>query len=81
MNGKYDKIAFVIDVRVGEMINQLLDTLQILKENGYDHRLLFLDASDETLVKRYKETRRIHPVASDRGFWRASAGSGRCWRS
>ena len=68
VNGKYDKIAFVIDVRVGEMINQLLDTLQILKENGYDHRLLFLDASDETLVKRYKETRRIHPVASDTGL-------------
>ncbi|HIU48973.1 MAG TPA: RNase adapter RapZ [Candidatus Avimonoglobus intestinipullorum] len=68
VNGKYDKIAFVIDVRVGEMINQLLDTLQILKENGYDHRLLFLDASDETLVKRYKETRRIHPVASDKGL-------------
>ncbi len=68
INGKYDKIAFVIDSRVGEMIGDLLNNLKILKENGYDCRLLFIDASDEVLVKRYKETRRTHPMPSKLGL-------------
>lgn len=68
INGKYDKVAFVIDSRVGEMISELLNNLKILKENGYDCRLLFIDASDEVLVKRYKETRRIHPVSGKSGL-------------
>ncbi len=68
VNIKYEKVAFVIDVRVGEMINQLLDNLKILKENGYNYTLLFMEARDEVLVKRYKETRRTHPVTSDMGL-------------
>ncbi len=68
INGKYDKVAFVIDSRVGEMINELLDNLKILKENGYDYKLLFVTARDEVLVKRYKETRRTHPIASSGGL-------------
>ncbi len=68
INGKYDKVAFVIDSRVGEMIGELLDNLKILKENGYDYKLLFIDASDEVLVKRYKETRRTHPISSSLGL-------------
>lgn len=68
INGKYDKVAFVIDSRVGEMIGDLLNNLKILKENGYDCRLLFIDASDEVLVKRYKETRRIHPMSGKSGL-------------
>lgn len=68
INEKYDKIAFVIDSRVGEMIGDLLNNIKILKENGYDCRLLFIDASDEVLVKRYKETRRTHPMPSKLGL-------------
>lgn len=68
VNGKYDKVAFVIDSRVGDMISELLDNLTILKENGYEYKLLFVTASDEVLVKRYKETRRVHPIASDKGL-------------
>ncbi|MBO5060833.1 MAG: RNase adapter RapZ [Clostridia bacterium] len=68
INGKYDKVAFVIDSRVGEMIGELLDNLKILKENGYDYKLIFVTARDEVLVKRYKETRRIHPIASKKGL-------------
>ncbi len=68
INGKYDKVAFVIDSRVGEMIGDLLDNLKILKENGYDYKLIFVTARDEVLVKRYKETRRIHPIASSKGL-------------
>lgn len=68
INGKYEKVAFAIDSRVGDMIGDLLDNLKILKENGYDYKLVFVDASDEVLVKRYKETRRHHPIASELGL-------------
>lgn len=68
INIKYEKVAFVVDIRVGDMINELLDNLRILKENGYNYTLLFMEASDEVLVKRYKETRRTHPLASDKGL-------------
>ena len=67
-NVKYEKVAFVIDIRVGEMINQLLDNLKKLKASGYKYTLMFMDARDEILVKRYQETRRTHPVASEKGL-------------
>ena len=69
INGKYDKVAFVIDSRVGDMLNELLDNLKILKEKGHQCKLLFITARDEVLVKRYKETRRTHPIASEGGLW------------
>lgn len=68
IHGKYDKVAFVIDSRVGEMIGDLLDNLKILKDNGYDNKLVFVTARDEVLVKRYKETRRLHPIQSSKGL-------------
>ncbi len=68
INGKYDKVAFVIDSRVGEMIDDLLDNLRILRENNYDCKMLFVTARDEVLVKRYKETRRTHPISSSLGL-------------
>ncbi|MCR4692500.1 MAG: RNase adapter RapZ [Firmicutes bacterium] len=68
IHGKYEYVAFAIDSRVGDMISELLDNLKILKENGYEYRLLFVDARDEVLVKRYKETRRHHPISSDLGL-------------
>ena len=68
INGKYENVAFSIDSRVGDMIGELLDNLKILKENGYEYKLIFVDARDEVLVKRYKETRRHHPISSDLGL-------------
>ncbi len=62
VNGKFNNVALVVDIRVGDMINELLEQIKILKKGGYDCRLLYLDADDETLVKRYKETRRQHPL-------------------
>lgn len=67
-NGKFENVAFVVDVRVGDMINELVGQIGVLKEMGYDVRILFLNADDETLVKRYKETRRAHPVSSSEGL-------------
>lgn len=64
-NGKIDKVAMVIDIRGGDMFNELYNELNALKAAGYNYEVLFLDARDETLVKRYKETRRMHPLARD----------------
>lgn len=68
VNGKFEKVAFVVDIRVGEMFRELLDELKTLRDNGYEYTLLFLDADDKTLVKRYKESRRTHPIDSSKGL-------------
>ncbi len=60
--GKIERIAIVTDIRGGEMFFQLADNIKELKERGMDVKILFLDANDEVLVKRYKETRRKHPL-------------------
>ncbi len=67
-SGKFDKIAFVIDARVGDMINQLIDDIKKLRDGGYDCKLVFIDADNEVLVKRYKETRKAHPIHSKLGL-------------
>ena len=67
-NGKFSNVALVIDVRVGEMISELATQVQELKLKGYDVRVLFLTADDATLVKRYKETRRSHPIYNSNGL-------------
>lgn len=60
--GKIDKVAIVTDIRGGELFLQLDEGLKFLDENNYDYSIMFLDASDDVLIKRYKETRRRHPL-------------------
>ena len=67
-SGKFDKIALVIDARVGDMINELIDNIKMLRDGGYDCKLIFIDADDEVLVKRYKEARKAHPIHSKLGL-------------
>lgn len=64
---KHSKVAVVADIRVGDMINELLGQVAELKKE-YKARLIFLDCDDNTLVKRYKETRRTHPLNDDTGL-------------
>jgi len=66
--GKFNNVALVIDVRVGEMIGELAMQINDLKLKGYDVRVVFLTADDATLVKRYKETRRSHPIYNPNGL-------------
>lgn len=61
---KLEKVALVTDLRGGEMFKQIFDALGKLEKSKYEFELLFLEASDEVLVKRYKETRRRHPLLS-----------------
>ena len=61
-NGQMKKVAIVTDIRGGELFLELDEGLNYLKENNMDTSILFLDSSDEVLIKRYKETRRKHPL-------------------
>lgn len=63
--GKMEKIAMVIDIRGGELFNDLVPGLNGLKEAGIPYEILFLEASDNVLIKRYKESRRMHPLAPE----------------
>ena len=63
-SGRYDRVALVYDVRAGEPFDLLIETLERMKVRGVNCRMLFLEASTTTIINRYKETRRIHPLAS-----------------
>ncbi|MCI9482002.1 MAG: RNase adapter RapZ [Oscillibacter sp.] len=60
-NGRYGRVALVYDVRTADTFTELFEVLDTLKAKGVC-RMLFLDASPETIIKRYKETRRRHPL-------------------
>ncbi|WP_029452227.1 RNase adapter RapZ [Clostridium algidicarnis] len=63
--GKLEKIALVIDIRGGLFFDALFESLVYLKKNDFKYEILFLEATDEVLVKRFKESRRSHPLAKD----------------
>jgi len=59
------KIALGVDVREGEYLAHFMDALQALRGRGHRAEVLFLEAGDEALVRRYHETRRRHPLAGE----------------
>lgn len=63
--GKIDKVALVIDIRGGIFFDDLFESLEYLKKSSFRYEILFLEASDEMLVKRFKESRRSHPLSPD----------------
>jgi RNase adapter protein RapZ len=66
--GAVERVALVIDIRGGLFFNDLFESLESLKKLGYTYEILFLDTSDDMLIKRYKETRRNHPLSSNGGI-------------
>jgi UPF0042 nucleotide-binding protein len=60
--GKIGKAALVVDVRGGEFFSDLLTALDELEASPLESRILFLDCDDDALIKRFKETRRKHPL-------------------
>lgn len=61
--GKLDKVAIAVDIRAGDMFGEIMKSWESIKaSNELDVKVLYLEASDEVLVKRYKETRRKHPL-------------------
>jgi UPF0042 nucleotide-binding protein len=65
---KVERAAVVCDVRGGEYFDGMVSVLDGLEERGVPHRLLFLEASEEVLVNRFKETRRRHPLGNGGGL-------------
>ena len=57
------KVVLGLDVRADKSFDNVEQVLTALKKKGYQYEILFMDASDEVLIKRYKETRRAHPVS------------------
>lgn len=60
-----NKVALGIDIRGGHLFADLFNEIKNIEKEGYNLEILFLDANDETLVKRFKETRRKHPLVEE----------------
>lgn len=63
--GGVNRLAAVVDVRSGEFFNDLVEVLDDLRAHDIDYRILFLDAADDVLVRRYEQVRRPHPLQGD----------------
>lgn len=64
-NNEIEKVVLGLDVRAGQAFEDVARILQDLRIKGHQFEILFMDASDATLIKRYKESRRLHPVDPD----------------
>ncbi len=62
-NGEITKVALGLDVRADQSFEKTTKILKDLRAGGYQFEILFMDASESVLIKRYKETRRVHPLA------------------
>jgi UPF0042 nucleotide-binding protein len=64
----YEKVVIGLDIRGGILFDDFFSSLHTLECKGYPYHILFLDCNDGELVKRYKETRRLHPLAKYDGL-------------
>jgi len=64
-SGKYDRVALVVDIRGRSHFDTLFSDLKAIEAQGADCHILFVEAKEEILVKRYKESRRPHPLMKD----------------
>jgi UPF0042 nucleotide-binding protein len=60
--GHYNRVALVYDIRAGEPVEKLIDVIENLKAGGKNCKMLYLEASAASIISRYKESRRIHPL-------------------
>ena len=65
-NPRYDRVALVTDIRGGQTFDELFQALDGLREMHLDYQLLFIEAADEDIVRRYKETRHTHKSEAKR---------------
>ena len=71
-NGRYSRVALVYDVRTADTFDEFLEVLNTLRQQKYNCRLLFLEAEVDAIIKRYKETRRLHPLQEQTGSLEAA---------
>ena len=60
--GSYERVAMVCDIRGGENFDGLFEAMEALKSMKFQYKVLFVEADDAAIIKRYKETRRLHPL-------------------
>lgn len=61
--GRLERVAVAVDIRSGDLFSEIFENWKILKDYaGLDVKILYLEANDEVIIKRYKETRRKHPL-------------------
>ncbi|PNV80717.1 MAG: RNase adapter RapZ [Dictyoglomus turgidum] len=66
-NGKISGLAVIIDIRTENFLESFKEMVEIIKSRNIPYKILFLEAKDEVIVKRYNETRRIHPLLKEGG--------------
>ena len=66
-SGLYERVAMVCDIRAGETFDGLFQSLDILQEQHFPYKILFVEADNATIIQRYKETRRLHPLMEEAG--------------
>lgn len=64
-DSEISKVALGLDVRADQSFEDATKILEQMKKCGYDFEILFMEASEEVLIKRYKETRRLHPLSTE----------------
>lgn len=64
-NHAYERVAIVADIRAGNIFSALLEAVDELRAQRHSCTILYMDADDATIVKRYKETRRSHPLSTE----------------
>lgn len=62
--GRYEKVALVTDIREKNGIRDIFNALEMLREMNFGYKILFMEAKPNVIVKRYKESRRPHPLAA-----------------
>ena len=67
-NTEINKVAVVADTRGGAFFDGMQNAIKTLKNSGVEFKILFLEASDDVLVTRYKETRRKHPLLEEANY-------------
>ena len=72
MGGRYEKVALVTDIRDKEGVNAIFDALDKLWSLGCNYEILYMEADVSTIVKRYKESRRPHPLQMEAGSLEAA---------
>lgn len=64
---QHEKVAIVTDIRGGTKFSTIVSDMELLREQGCNCKILFIDAKDDVLARRYKETRRRHPLQGEVG--------------
>lgn len=64
-SGSYERVAMVCDIRGGMTFDPLFEALKALDEMKFEYKIVFVDAETATIIKRYKETRRSHPLMGE----------------